>query len=444
MISDFELERRARRHPFGSDTKTESDHRGPYRHDRDRILYSSAFRRLSGITQVVSPSGSHPTHNRLTHSLEVAQIGRSLAERLLLEHNQEDFEHLGGLDPDVVEAACLAHDLGHPPFGHIAETELNHLVTHHQAMNAGSDLDGFEGNAQSFRIVSKLSIRYRNVEGLNLTRATLSALSKYPWRRDTTGKRSRKWGAYSSEIEDFEWSRFHLNGSLKASQTLEARLMDFADDIAYAVHDMEDFYRIGVIPLDRLVSDEGERDRFIDGFMSRPDREGDAGTWKSIFEELLESFPQDPFSGTRFDRASLRSLTSALVGRYVAALSVDDDGNVEIDKEKNDEVILLKELTGYYVIESRALISQRFGHAKLIRSLFSTLLQAATGREQARDSKVLPDFFREQIEESEFDGYITVRAVADAIASMTEAQAIGLHGRLNGYSLGSALDPILN
>lgn len=106
-----------------------NDRRSPGRRDRDRILYSSAFRRLNGITQVAAPTERHPIHNRLTHSLEVAQIGRSIAENLLREPTGPALaEALGGLDPDIVEAAALAHDLGHPPFGHVTEQALDDLV----------------------------------------------------------------------------------------------------------------------------------------------------------------------------------------------------------------------------------------------------------------------------------------------------------------------------
>lgn len=231
------------------------DRRTEGRRDRDRILYSSAFRRLAGITQVAPANDRHPIHNRLTHTLEVAQIGRSLAEDLLrAENNRPAIDALGGLDPDVVEAACLAHDLGHPPFGHVAEEELDRLVTDESKV-----AEGFEGNPQSFRILTRLAMRNPRFEGLNLTRATLCAVQKYPWLRGTSGRRAKKWGAYASEEAEFTWARALVSAA--ETPSLEARLMDWADDVAYAVHDVEDFYRAGLIPLSR--SPFGVRKRML-------------------------------------------------------------------------------------------------------------------------------------------------------------------------------------
>lgn len=160
------------------------DERSPFERDRDRILYATNFRRLGRVTQVAGPGERHLTHNRLTHSLEVSQIGRGLATRLRTDvASQEMIAAAGGLDAAVVEAAALAHDLGHPPFGHVAESELNALLT------AAGVADGFEGNAQSFRIVTTLGVHYPDLPGLDLTRATLCAILKYPWMRD--GSRER-------------------------------------------------------------------------------------------------------------------------------------------------------------------------------------------------------------------------------------------------------------
>jgi dGTPase len=268
--------------------------------DRDRILYAAAFRRLADVTQVVSASEGPVFHNRLTHSLEVAQFGRRLAEKLVKD-NYLAAEAVGGIDPDVVEAACLAHDIGHPPFGHVAEQELEELVTKAGVMS------GFEGNAQSFRIVTKLAPHPPSPAGLNLTHATLNALLKYPWLRSTPGSAPLKWGAYDNEFQqirfaregsiptdalakeweqakkitgerdlvhaELEWAKNNsfLQNQLKCP---EAKLMDWADDVTYAVHDAVDFYCAGLIPLDRLTSkkDDSERKRFFDEVFERHER----------------------------------------------------------------------------------------------------------------------------------------------------------------------------
>lgn len=221
-----------------------ADQRSPFKRDRDRVLYTSALRRLAGVTQVVAAEEGHVFHNRLTHTLEVAQVARRLAERLLDE--QSALAEVLGLDAEVAEAAALAHDLGHPPFGHVAEEELDRLVK-----SAGL-MDGFEGNPQSFRVVTKLAKRHEDFDGLNLSRASLNAILKYPWFRQTDGSwQERKWGAFHVDGEDFTFAR---EGFADTYKSAEAEIMDWADDIAYAVHDVEDFYRAGLVPLEQLLS----------------------------------------------------------------------------------------------------------------------------------------------------------------------------------------------
>ena len=199
-----------------------TDSRTPFQRDRDRLLYCSALRRLSEITQVVSPGSEYVLHNRLTHSLQVSQVGRRLAERLL---RDDVFRDAAIVDPDVVEAACLAHDLGHPPFGHLAEKELNKYA---------KDFGGFEGNAQTFRILTRLSFRETAYPGLNLTRASLAATLKYPWKQNQNPSKLDKWGAYESESREFSFAN-ELCPPAAFARTIEAELMDWADDIAYSV-----------------------------------------------------------------------------------------------------------------------------------------------------------------------------------------------------------------
>src|SRR5258706_1848411 len=154
----------------------------PCRADRDRIVSSPFFARLGGVTQVISPGGSGLlVHNRLTHSLKVAQVARAVAERLTTDDRfASPLTALGGCDPDVVEAAALAHDLGHPPFGHLGEEVLDRLARQRLQLP-----DRFEGNAQSYRIVTSTEIRGTSTIGLDLTAAVRAAMLKYPWTRKT-------------------------------------------------------------------------------------------------------------------------------------------------------------------------------------------------------------------------------------------------------------------
>lgn len=412
------------------------DNRSPFQRDRDRILYSSAFRRLAGVTQVVAATEGHRFHNRLTHTLKVAQVARRLAERL--SEVQPQLTQDLGLAPEVAEAAALAHDLGHPPFGHAGETVLDDLVK-----NKGVP-DGFEGNPQSFRIVTKLALRFDDRPGLNLTRATLDAILKYPWFRATEGRAEQKWGAYKSEEEDFLFAR--ETDAEPDKPSVEAQVMDRADDVAYAVHDVEDFFRAGLVPLDRLRTAEAERARFLEWvaqrWVRRTGNAPDIDELDNILEGILTLFPiTDPYTGTHAQRISLREFTSLLIGRYVQNTTLSGDGYVMLEAALAAEIDLLKELTWYYAIERRQLASQREGQGKLLSELFATLCETAESK-----TLVIPDPFREYIEkiagQTEEERRARTRFVADCIASLTEEEAIALHGRLTGTRLGSVLDPL--
>lgn len=419
--------------------------------DRDRILYSTAFRRLSGVTQVASPSELAPVHNRLSHSLKVAQVGRALAMTLLRQaDNQPEIraalDAIGGIDLDVIEAACLAHDLGHPPFGHVAEETLDELLLDN---TSGSGVpDGYNGNAQTFRIVTKLAVRDNDQLGLDLTRATLNAILKYPWERDNDGPRNEKWGAYYSEREDFRWAREYAHPVNDSDQVLEAALMDWADDITYAVHDVEDFYRAGLIPLDKLAKDVEEQTRFFDWAVQRekikPEERAQLENAIKRTEFIDPGPPPGPYRGRRSERASLRYMTSASIGRLIqhsVSLRIGEKGlELAIDQDLIDEVRVLKLLAWCYVIESPSLVTQRFGQRALIASLFKTYVQAALSK---KDEVIFPSLYRELLEENAGDARGIKRIVADLIASMSEAQVVAIHQRLTGQSLGSAMDAYL-
>ena len=424
-----------------------NDTRNPFQRDRDRILYTSAFRRLAWVTQVVSSEEGVPFHNRLSHTLEVAQIGRRLAENLKRHHHNEANE-LGEIDPDVVEAAALAHDLGHPPFGHIAEEELDDLV-----VCAGVP-DGFEGNAQSFRIVTKLAVRRPEFDGLNLTRASLNAVLKYPWFRQLhPPEHNRKWGAYTSEEKEFKWARKLGPGS--DSKCVEAEIMEWADDIAYAVHDVEDFYRVGRIPLDRLTNDDEEVDSFLNGAYTILKRKGEPFPYtksdcKASLKNVLRTFRiTEPFSGTRRQRARLRTMTAQLIGGYVRAITLrpSPDQNSQLVKmahRKKMNLFIFKQLIWHYVIENADLATQQYGQRRIVRELFNIFhCEAAEKR-----LKLFPASHREPLERiaNECGPHTDkerIRIVTDFIAGMTDQQAISMHQRLTGVSLGTFMNSVM-
>jgi dGTPase len=383
--------------------------------------------------------------------LKVAQFGRRLAEKMLRETRREDVRAVGGIDPDVVEAAALAHDLGHPPFGHIAEDELNR-----QVRNTAEVDDGFEGNAQSFRIVTKVAIRSDEFSGLNLTRATLNATLKYPWSRGPAGKESRKWGYYYSERADFLFARGGDEADRRRST--EAELMDWADDVTYAVHDVEDFYRAGIIPLDQIMNDTGEREFFLDQYASDwGKRVPDVDTRRRADEFLnalaLLQPPRGwrPFIGSVDQRAYLDRFASQLITRYIGGPRLNPGGKrsrVTIPEQFRFEVDVLKGLMRTYVFDHSALLAQQHGERRVIRELFEILFDAAAPKSPRRG--IIPMPFKDvcgiidsrQLDEPN-DRRERARLVADTISHMTEQQAVAFHQRLVGISAGSVLDVIV-
>jgi dGTPase len=389
------------------------------------------------VTQVVSPTAGYVFHNRLTHSLQVAQVGRRLAERLC--PADAEGERSGNLDPDVVEAACLAHDLGHPPFGHIAEDELNTLA---------KDFGGFEGNAQSFRVLTTLAFHSENYRGLNLTRATLAAVLKYPWVRNGNPSKPKKWGAYDTERKDFDFAVVLCEQP--QVRTAEADLMDWADDVTYSVHDIEDFYKAGRIPLHVLANerDSAERKAFFDDVFRRRKDSLDfakrAALEEAFSDVMISNFAlEEPYTGKGSQRAALRVFTSNLIGRYINGVKLLASGNgskVSIDPGLQAEVAMLKELVWTYVIEAPALATQQYGQRKIIRELFDIYTEAAAAEDKW---KIFPTYYRERLAASENDAADRCRICIDLIASLTEAQVINMHQRLTGFSLGSALEDLV-
>jgi dGTPase len=404
------------------DTKAPAT-RSEAQRDRDRILYSSALLRLGNVTQVVSPEVGHIFHSRLTHSLKVSQVAKRLAERLLtLQHTGVAAVAVGALDPDAVEACALAHDLGHPPFGHLAEQELD---------TKAERFGGFEGNAQSFRILTRLAVRGVPDPGLNLTRQTLNGVQKYPWLRHLDDpEKARKWGAYDADREDFAWVRKHCGG--RDAACLEARIMDWADDLTYAVHDMDDFYRAGLIPLDSLCRGDDELSAF------KAYLEIEAPDAVHVADRVFSALGVTRYEGRVRERAQLRQLGSLLITRYLNAFHVvegDDGADVEIDDELSYQVAVLKRLIWFYIIERPSLATVQAGQRRVIRELVDLYMTAV---DDNSNRSLLGPLYAERLDAAETDG-ARRRVVIDLVASMTEDSALEVYRRALGTVPGSVL-----
>lgn len=424
-------------------------HRSPAERDHDRIIYTGALQRLASVTQVAGSGEGLVFHNRLTHTLKVAQIARRIAEKLLRD-DPEAARELGDLDPDVAEAAALAHDLGHPPFGHIAEEELDHLAREHDAP------EGFEGNAQTFRILTRLATHRRGYPGLDLTRATLNGVLKYPWVRDTRQKgadpkKAKKFGAYSSELAELEFARLGFEGT--DSQSVEAAIMDYADDITYSVHDLDDFYRAGLIPLESLVSSNEEwawftaRWKEVGSKVPHDTIDASREEFRDVITRLTAGVH---YSGTRDERAVLRNATSRLIDQFVRSVRLKqkdeaDEGPLVYNPRHELHLRFLQGLVWVYVIKNPRLATQQYGQRQIIDFLFHTYLSAVRRRE--RD--FVPALFRSEVETLEATDTsrteqevkeLETRIAVDIVAHFTDSQAVLLYRRLSGSSPGSVVE----
>lgn len=438
-------------------------------HDRDRILYSEAFRRLAGVTQVAGAHEGRVFHNRLLHSLKVAQLARRIAERIRDEANNDErvaeaIKALGGLDPDVAEAAGLAHDLGHPPFGHVAEEKLDDLVQ-------PSEHDGFEGNAQSFRILTQLTSRQglgpdRRIPGMNLSRATLRAVLKYPWHRELNPKnnkparapddkvetkKAKKWGAYRSEEVEYKeaMALTVIEGGRDEhhrGRSLEAEIMDWADDVTYAIHDLVDFHRAGLIPLEQLAGPTDEQEDFLDVAADRLQAKQDYVVTRdevaAAFSEVQGFLPLERFVGTRRQMERLDSLASLLIGKFTAAFVIRDEPGkrlVRIDEPTRLQVDVLKELTWRYVILRPGLATQQTGQERVIQFLFEHFREVVGKKDS--EKPLLPAGFRDLFApDGPSKKSHDARLAADIVSGLTEQEAVMLFRRLTGHSSGSLLD----
>lgn len=397
--------------------KHKSQVRTDFERDRARILHSSALRRLGEKTQVLGPSSNDFVRTRLTHSLEVAQVGRELGKLL-------------GADPDVVDAACLSHDLGHPPFGHNGEKALNAIA---------ADIGGFEGNAQTLRLVTRLEPKViapsGQPAGLNLTRATLDAICKYPWTKGNkpdSKKSSRKFSVYDDDADTFQWMRLNAPPGRRC---LEAQIMDLSDDIAYSVHDVEDAIATGKFDPHDLREDQ-HVDAILDATLGWYGEGISRADLESAIERLIRAdLWIHSFSGNYADLAQLKDLTSELIGRFCMAtvsLTRQTFGNGPLGRYLADlvvpsstraEIQVLKGMAVRYVMGPRESEPVYYQQQTLLADLVDALFQAGPTQ--------LEPLFAAQWRATH-DENIRLRVVIDQVASLTDASASRWHSRLCG------------
>lgn len=424
------------------------DSRFDAEHDCDRILYSDELRRLGGVTQVVAVGETPLFHTRLTHTLKVQQLARRLAEHFDRDETQSArLEAIGGVDVAAAEAAGLAHDLGHPPFGHVGEAELNSCCEAHS-------LDGFEGNAQTFRILTKLAWHpaVNEGSGLGMSVPTLRAVIKYPFQRFGAYEGSPKWNAYPTETADFVRAR---KGLEEGERSLEAEIMDWADDVTYAVHDLEDFVRARHVPLGALIENGSELDTFIDASWERAAGriEGaDRDVVVTNFTDMLKVFFGNVYTDRdwRYSR-QLVDGCRLLIHQYISAATLGERPNpLIIPPNVRAEVGLFKQLTWYYVIFDPRLASLQLGQRRIVRELFDSLHGWLKKADEENRLERVPRRLSWALQltriETGHEHYQRpdaryARAVADFIASLTEGQATDLYRRVVAPTGQSVLDP---
>jgi dGTPase len=393
-----------------------SSRRSDFARDRARVLHSSALRRLAAKTQVLSPSVAMDfARNRLTHSLEVAQVGRELATSL-------------GLDPDVVDTACLAHDLGHPPFGHNGERALNDWA---------KDIGGFEGNAQTLRLLTRLEPKVFGDDGhsygLNLTRASLDASCKYPWPSsqgiaDPSGR--SKFGFYDDDTAAFEWLRA---GAPERRRCIEAEVMDLSDDIAYSVHDFEDAIVGGYLDVTALGA-RVDHEALVQSMFEWIGGEID-------HDELIAAFDRldnlavwiDEWDASRRAHGRLKNLTSQLIGRFAGAATqatraahsgeslIRFDASLVVPREIQAEIAVLKGIVAANVMSTNA-------RQPLYTQQRETLVELADALFLAGPVGLDVGFASDW--DAAADDANRKRVVVDQVASLTDQSATRWHEQL--------------
>lgn len=416
------------------DASRKNEKRNEFQRDYGRLIHSPAFRRLHGKSQVFGAGSGDYYRNRLTHSLEVAQIARVISTFLINESTNLPKNPGLVIDPMVVESASLAHDIGHPPFGHKGEHDLNNLL-----QEKG---EYYEGNAQNFRILMYLENIYPGHYGLNLTSAVLLGINKYPYRL----KDNKKKGLYDSEWTKISELRkaWHIPDGCR---TLEAQIMDLSDDIAYSTHDIEDGIKAGKIRRDSLfiksilgelikeVCDSKERQLWngLDEDEMQEDIYNLLTEYLKVWEEKVKS------SDEVIGRQELKAHYVNEFANSVGIIKVNEDGRdwCKITFTKNGEedisllrlMIILKKLVWVTLVNDiRVQRLQKRGEI-ILKGLWDVF------KNQQNDQKIMPKGWIDRFDDDE--EWEWERFIADYISGMTDNYADKLYGELYGSRIGN-------
>ena len=383
--------------------------RSPFARDRARVLHSVGLRRLAAKTQVMLAGVADFPRTRLTHTLEVAQIARELGDAL-------------GCDADVVEVAGLAHDLGHPPFGHNGEEELDRLA---------HGIGGFEGNAQTLRVLARLEAKITDETGasagLNLTRASLDASCKYPWPRKPG---LRKFGCYADDAGVFDWLR---RGAPGERTCLEEQVMDWSDDVAYSVHDAEDAVHSGLLDLAQFRSASVQQELVaIARERYAPDRDVHALTEAIGRLTSLEYWPGQ-FDGSMASLVELKTFTSYLIGRFCVSAQIATQieygsepltryaASLVVPDEVRDEVSVMKAVAVKYVMNRPGADAEYARQREVIAELVHGL---TLDEGRSLEPWLKPTFDAATTDAQRF------RVIIDQVASLTDVSVIDWHRRI--------------
>ena len=473
--------RQTRRAPETLDEFQQTEGHPHFRVDVERIRFSPYYSRLSAVTQVISQTGAGlAVHNRLTHSIKVAAVARAIATHLSARDDETGriAAELGGAHPVVVQAAAAAHDLGHPPFGHLGEQTLDRLARSRFGL-----AEGFEGNAQTFRIITRLDEHDRPGVGLNLTSAVRAAVLKYPWLRGEGGERRggrSKFNFYAVDEQDARLALAAYPLIERGQQTVECSIMDISDDIAYSLHDLDDFYRAGLLNAVTLSAEfrawhrDLARLRTVGTSVLRTEARTPGHSlellWRRLQEkdawiadadafneavarvktEVIDGLLSEPFDGSLATERALARFTTEWISRLQTSVEVHPrphlrSGHVGLDQRAWHEVAVLKFLHERFILERPDLAVYQRGQASVLERLvdgFSAWLDdPADARRAPRRLIDLVELARDDHRRlggsetgADQDRLARGRGIIDYVASLTDAQAGSLDALLAGQT----------